>query len=445
MIFLHSHGVSTSRAVRIFKTYGADAIQVMSENPYRLARDIRGIGFKTADTIAARLGIEKTAMIRARAGIGFALTEAMDDGHCGLPLERAGADGRAAAGDASRDHREALDLELEAGEVDRRRGRRSSAASSWPACIGPSAPSPGVFEAFDRVCCPGQHVDAGKGHPMGRSQDRHHARRQPARRRSGWPCSPRSWSSPAAPGSARRRWSTRSSRCSPSKGVEIALAAPTGRAAKRLQREHRPRGEDDPSPARGRSEDGRLQAQRGEPADVRPARRRRDVDGRRAADARAPAGGARSRGADPGRRRRPAAVGRPRPGARRHHRLGCGAGGAADRDLPPGGREPDHRQRPPHQPGADAGLGAGPGRATSTSCRMPRSRGWRRQDRGDRPRAHPGALRPRPDPRHPGAVPDEPRRPRRQVAQPRAAAGRSTRRASDASSASAGPSASATR
>jgi exodeoxyribonuclease V alpha subunit len=72
--------------VRIFKTYGADAIQVMSENPYRLARDIRGIGFKTADAIAARLGIEKTAMIRVRAGIGYALSEAMDDGHCGLPV-----------------------------------------------------------------------------------------------------------------------------------------------------------------------------------------------------------------------------------------------------------------------------------------------------------------------------------------------------------------------
>jgi Helix-hairpin-helix containing domain len=48
MVFLHSHGVSTARAARIFKTYGSDAIQVMSENPYRLARDIRGIGFKTA-------------------------------------------------------------------------------------------------------------------------------------------------------------------------------------------------------------------------------------------------------------------------------------------------------------------------------------------------------------------------------------------------------------
>jgi exodeoxyribonuclease V alpha subunit len=55
MVFLH-----TARAVRIFKTYGADAVQVMSENPYRLARDIRGIGFKTADQIAMRLGIDKS-------------------------------------------------------------------------------------------------------------------------------------------------------------------------------------------------------------------------------------------------------------------------------------------------------------------------------------------------------------------------------------------------
>jgi len=87
MLFLHSNGVGTSRAVRIYKIYGADAIQLISENPYRLARDIRGIGFRTADQIAAKLGIEKTALIRVRAGISFALAEAMDDGHCGLPHE----------------------------------------------------------------------------------------------------------------------------------------------------------------------------------------------------------------------------------------------------------------------------------------------------------------------------------------------------------------------
>src|ERR1700758_116202 len=87
MLFLHSNGVGTSRAVRIYKTYGVDAVRLISENPYRLARDIRGIGFRTADQIAAKLGIEKTALIRVRAGISYALAEAMDEGHCGLPAE----------------------------------------------------------------------------------------------------------------------------------------------------------------------------------------------------------------------------------------------------------------------------------------------------------------------------------------------------------------------
>ncbi|MFP6759209.1 MAG: helix-hairpin-helix domain-containing protein, partial [Alphaproteobacteria bacterium] len=85
MVFLQSHGVGTSRAVRIYKTYGADAIPLVSENPYRLARDIKGIGFLTADQVAEKLGIEKTAMIRARAGISYTLTEAVSEGHCGLP------------------------------------------------------------------------------------------------------------------------------------------------------------------------------------------------------------------------------------------------------------------------------------------------------------------------------------------------------------------------
>ena len=85
MIFLHSHGAGTARAVRIFKTYGSDAVEVMTRNPYRLARDIRGIGFKVADEIAGRLGIEKTAEVRVRAGIGYALDETRKKGHCGLP------------------------------------------------------------------------------------------------------------------------------------------------------------------------------------------------------------------------------------------------------------------------------------------------------------------------------------------------------------------------
>src|SRR5208283_1392195 len=72
MVFLHSNGVGTARAVRIFKTYGADAVQVMTENPYRLAKDIRGIGFKTADAIAMKLGIETQGLLALSAWLAEA-------------------------------------------------------------------------------------------------------------------------------------------------------------------------------------------------------------------------------------------------------------------------------------------------------------------------------------------------------------------------------------
>jgi len=117
MLFLHSNGVSTSRAVRIYKTYGADAVQLISENPYRLARDIRGIGFRTADQIAGKLGIEKTALIRVRTGISYALAEAMDDGHCGLPTEELVALTRELLEVPAELVETALSLELQGGPV----------------------------------------------------------------------------------------------------------------------------------------------------------------------------------------------------------------------------------------------------------------------------------------------------------------------------------------
>ncbi|MCG6868862.1 MAG: ATP-dependent RecD-like DNA helicase [Gammaproteobacteria bacterium] len=82
MVFLHAHGVGTARAVRIFKTYGEAAVERVRENPYRLALDIRGIGFRTADTIAERLGIPRDSMIRARAGVRHVLQEMSGQGHC---------------------------------------------------------------------------------------------------------------------------------------------------------------------------------------------------------------------------------------------------------------------------------------------------------------------------------------------------------------------------
>lgn len=82
MLFLQSHEVSTSHATKIFKTYGSDSISVVKENPYRLADDIWGIGFKTADTIAEKMGIAKDKFIRLRSGILYTLNKLAESGHC---------------------------------------------------------------------------------------------------------------------------------------------------------------------------------------------------------------------------------------------------------------------------------------------------------------------------------------------------------------------------
>jgi exodeoxyribonuclease V alpha subunit len=87
MVFLHSNGVSTSRAVRIYKTYGENAIEKVQANPYALAKDIHGIGFKTADQIAQKIGIPVDSLIRAYAGLSHVLIEATGNGHCALPVE----------------------------------------------------------------------------------------------------------------------------------------------------------------------------------------------------------------------------------------------------------------------------------------------------------------------------------------------------------------------
>ncbi len=82
MVFLQSHGVGTSRSVRIYKTYGEQAIEKVRENPYRLALDIHGIGFKTADTLAQKLGIGPQSLLRAQAGVRHVLQEWSGEGHC---------------------------------------------------------------------------------------------------------------------------------------------------------------------------------------------------------------------------------------------------------------------------------------------------------------------------------------------------------------------------
>jgi exodeoxyribonuclease V alpha subunit len=85
MLFLQGHGVSTTYAVKIYKHYGNESIATVTQNPYRLATDVYGIGFVTADAIARNLGIHPNSEYRYRSGILHVLGEASEDGHCFLP------------------------------------------------------------------------------------------------------------------------------------------------------------------------------------------------------------------------------------------------------------------------------------------------------------------------------------------------------------------------
>src|SRR5215831_16341529 len=85
MVFLQGVGVSTSLAVRIYKAYQDSSISVVKNEPYRLASDVWGIGFKTADTIARSVGIPHDSPERIKAGLQYTLSEATEDGHCFLP------------------------------------------------------------------------------------------------------------------------------------------------------------------------------------------------------------------------------------------------------------------------------------------------------------------------------------------------------------------------
>ncbi|MDH7500311.1 MAG: ATP-dependent RecD-like DNA helicase, partial [candidate division NC10 bacterium] len=87
MLFLQGQGVSPAYSARIYKHYGQESISVLKKDPYRLAEDITGIGFKTADKIAQKMGIEPTSPLRAQAGILYTLRELADEGHVFFPAE----------------------------------------------------------------------------------------------------------------------------------------------------------------------------------------------------------------------------------------------------------------------------------------------------------------------------------------------------------------------
>lgn len=87
LIFLQSYGIGGNRAVRIYKTYGDQAVDIVKQNPYRLATDIWGVGFQTADQLALRMGMDRNSPHRAQAAVQYVLQEFSSDGHVGYPEE----------------------------------------------------------------------------------------------------------------------------------------------------------------------------------------------------------------------------------------------------------------------------------------------------------------------------------------------------------------------
>jgi exodeoxyribonuclease V alpha subunit len=87
LLFLYGHGITPGLAVKIYRRYGARTAELISHDPYRLAREVRGIGFRRADEIARTLGFDRRSPARLRAGIGWVMDQAQLEGHCGLPID----------------------------------------------------------------------------------------------------------------------------------------------------------------------------------------------------------------------------------------------------------------------------------------------------------------------------------------------------------------------
>jgi exodeoxyribonuclease V alpha subunit len=342
MLFLHSNGVGTSRAVRIYKTYGADAVRLISENPYRLARDIRGIGFVTADQIAAKLGIEKTALIRMRAGISYALAEAMDEGHCGLPTAELIPLAQKLLEVPAELVETALGLELQDGTViaDDLDGHRCVFLAALYRAEREIA---GKLKLLATGRPPWPAIDADKAIPWVEKRT-NLALAESQKEAIRVALEAKVLVITGGPGVGKTTLVNVIFKILLAKTIAIELCAPTGRAAKRLSEStgleaktiHRLLETDPRSGSFRRTEENPLDCDLlviDETSMV-------DVPLMRAVLRALPDEAALLFVGD--------AVCRARASARRHHRFARGSGGAPRRGLSPGCREPDHRQRTSH-------------------------------------------------------------------------------------------------
>ncbi len=156
MVFLQAHGLGVGRAVRIYKTYGNQAVELVKSNPYRLATDVWGFGFKSADELAGRLGIDRASPLRARAALRYVLQEASQEGHTGAP-EGAIVRQTAELTNISEEIvRAAVEHERQAGEVV----RESGGTEPWLYLKPLFLAEVGVARAIRKLCAGGHPLPA---------------------------------------------------------------------------------------------------------------------------------------------------------------------------------------------------------------------------------------------------------------------------------------------
>lgn len=234
MLFLHELGIgSGNRAIRIYKLYGHDAIATIRANPYRLADDVRGIGFKTADQIASRLGIDRQSPDRARAALRYTLLELSQEGHCGFDQQGVIEKTQELVGVHSSLLTDAVEHELAAGNIV----REVNDGSPWLFLSSIHRAEVGIAQQVDRLLHQGPHplpeINVGKALTWVENRlSIELADRQ--RDALGTVCAHKMVIITGGPGVGKTTLVRSIVEVFAAKKLKVVLAAPTGRAAKRL-------------------------------------------------------------------------------------------------------------------------------------------------------------------------------------------------------------------
>ena len=271
MLFLTEHGISSGRAVRIYRTYGQEAIAKIKENPYQLADDIRGIGFKTADELAAKLGIDRNSPFRARAAVQYTLQELAGQGHCGYPEPGVVEHTTKLVEIDQKIVEEAVQFGVETGVVV----REDVEGEPWLYLTALHRAEVGLAQSVHRIASATPHplpsIDVEKAIAWveGKLGIKLAAGQQEAIRQA---CQQKMLVITGGPGVGKTTLVRSILEIFTAKKLKCVLAAPTGRAAKTTGGNNRTHGQDHPSAAGVRSGHRRVQEEPAEPAERRPVR-----------------------------------------------------------------------------------------------------------------------------------------------------------------------------